>query len=315
MSQSTCYFCHAKEFERLSDRIRGNEQIPVLRCKDCGLIFLDKTDPNFAIESYESTDYLNKHPQLYGAQNLADYDRARIETYRQKAAMALTWLSPEAEVLDIGCGCGSFLSLIQPKVKKATGVELNAELANYARAKLGIEIHSQPIETLDFDRKFDAIFMMQVVDHLSDPIAVLQKAKTYLKDGGFIWAELPNTAEALMNFLPEKTLLTHRLFHWHRGHLWYFNSDTVKKLFSLAGLRCEVLNMHDWTLLNFLQWWYLGQPMPGIELSQMGVELYAKPENQYMLDMNEFFKKNDVDFRAILTKHGLGSTFLCKATL
>jgi len=315
MEQQTCYFCHAAGFEQLSDRIRHDEAIPVLRCLNCGLIFLDKTKPEFTIETYQSEEYLNKNPQLYGTESLGDYDRARMETYRSKAGKVLSLLKPEAAVLDIGCGCGSFLSLIKPSVKKVVGIELNKPLADYAREKLKIEIYDQPLESTELSQKFDAILMLQVIDHLMDPIAALKKAKTYLKDDGFIWVEVPNTDEALMRYLPENTLAQHRLFHYHRAHLWYFNIDTIKQLFALAGLNCEIKNVHDWTFPNFLQWWYLGRPTVGIGPAQLGIHLYQPPTNQYMRDMNELFEKNDVAFRGILEKHNLGSTFLCKATL
>lgn len=312
-ARKTCYLCGLSRFKQISDALRDGTRLPILKCLKCGLIFLDTTHVNFTGEKYRDGDYLSRNPQIYGYKSIDKYDRVRKDTYQAKAAEILPKLNAESEVLEIGCGSGSFLSLIKKHVKKAVGVEVNRLLADYARTKLNILVHTKPVESVELGQKFDAIFLFHVIEHLKDPLLVLRKLGKYLKKGGFMWIECPNTDEALMRFLPDTSLSKYILFNYHLSHLWYFNKRTLSALVSNAGFDYSVKSVHDYTFLNFLGWWFTGMPSKNLEIGQLEKGLYKEPSNMFMEEFNDFFSETDFKFKKILEKHYLGSSLACEA--
>jgi 2-polyprenyl-3-methyl-5-hydroxy-6-metoxy-1,4-benzoquinol methylase len=74
---------------------------------------------------------------------------------------------------------------------KPTGVELSVRLADIARQK-GHEVINRNIATSPFDRTFDAISMMDVIEHLEDPKSVLESLKPRLGRNGQLVVYTPN---------------------------------------------------------------------------------------------------------------------------
>ena len=101
-------------------------------------------------------------------------------------------------VLDIGCGAGQLLAEIKGYGHEVVGVDPDAAALVVAQEN-GLEVYqgsaeNLPIETLT--RKFDAIFLVHVLEHCVDPVTALQNATALLAPGGIIIIETPNN-EAL----------------------------------------------------------------------------------------------------------------------
>src|SRR6185503_17206689 len=93
-------------------------------------------------------------------------------------------------------------------------------------------------DTFPLQKKyFDVILLMDVLEHLFDPLAVLKKLQNYLKDEGIIIITLPNIGnwEIIYNLLrghfdyKEEGILD-------EGHLRFFTYDTAKNLIKKAKL-------------------------------------------------------------------------------
>lgn len=97
-------------------------------------------------------------------------------------------------IIDLGCGSGNFLDLARDAGLKTTGMELNEQAAEVARAK-GHEI-IPGVLTEDFiaqyKLKYDMVTLFQVVEHLPDPIGLLKLAKCLINDGGTLMFSVPN---------------------------------------------------------------------------------------------------------------------------
>ncbi|MDB5954976.1 class I SAM-dependent methyltransferase [Ramlibacter sp.] len=101
---------------------------------------------------------------------------------------------PGDTVLDIGCGSGRFLAWARFAGWKGMGTEVDPDAATRARAK-GFEVHEGPLEELlASGRKFEAITIGHVIEHVYDPRAVLRTARQLLQPGGHFWIETPNIA-------------------------------------------------------------------------------------------------------------------------
>lgn len=100
-------------------------------------------------------------------------------------------------ILDIGCGRGEFLLELKERGKEnLLGIDLNSDMVKTAREK-GLDIiHGDAIAYLQSDsqRKFDAIFSSQVIEHLTPPqiIDLVKGAYEHLEDNGVLIMETVN---------------------------------------------------------------------------------------------------------------------------
>ena len=106
--------------------------------------------------------------------------------------------NPEAAILEIGCSNGATgaLALAEGKCGRYCGVELFEGPAAVARERL-TEVVVGDVEELELpwpERSFDALVLSEVLEHLRDPWAVLQRLRPLLRPGARVFASTPNVA-------------------------------------------------------------------------------------------------------------------------
>ena len=94
---------------------------------------------------------------------------------------------PEASILEIGCSNGATgaLALARGKCRRYCGVELFPEPAAAARERL-TEVVEGDVEQLELPwpaQSFDALILSEVLEHLRDPWAVLERLRPLLRPG------------------------------------------------------------------------------------------------------------------------------------
>lgn len=98
------------------------------------------------------------------------------------------------KILDIGCGTGLILEQLEALTPKAEGLDMSEEAITYAK-KIGI--HS-PIHRLSFpedaeriNERYDAVLMLDVIEHIKDDAAALRGVYDLLKPGGVAILAVP----------------------------------------------------------------------------------------------------------------------------
>jgi len=98
-------------------------------------------------------------------------------------------------MLEIGCGVGAALGIIHKKFPTLSlaGIDIEDQQIEYAKKYLpSIGIENADLRLGDAtklpwkDATFDNIFMMWIIEHLSDPLPILSEAYRVLKPGGSI---------------------------------------------------------------------------------------------------------------------------------
>ena len=93
--------------------------------------------------------------------------------------------------LDIGCGHGGVCSELIKKGFNVSGIEINDEAINSLQTK-GYKTYRRDItKPLNINSKFDIIFILDVLEHLFDPVQLLQEAKNITKKNGYIIVTIP----------------------------------------------------------------------------------------------------------------------------
>jgi SAM-dependent methyltransferase len=138
---------------------------------------------------------------------------------------------PKGRLLEIGCGNGTRLAQLAKEGWQVVGQEVDPKSAEHAQSRHGIAVLVGDLDTLGLEAEsFDCILMNHVLEHLHDPVGLLQECRRLLRPGGRLVAVTPNLLS-----------LGLRTFgaHW-RGleaprHIHLFRPATLLRVAALAG--------------------------------------------------------------------------------
>jgi len=146
-------------------------------------------------------------------------------------------------VLEIGCGGGGTLAWLKQtgRAQWTAGIELSPEAAAVARTRVDdVRCGDANVLLADFAQgTFDLILCLDVLEHLVDPWAALERIQGLLRPGGRIITSLPNVRHHSV-VLP---LLFRGRWEYReagimdRTHLRFFSRQGIAAMFGGAGLR------------------------------------------------------------------------------
>ena len=123
-------------------------------------------------------------------------------------------------LLEIGCGHGLLLDEARRRGWDVSGLELSEESAAHARDVLGLDVREVPFEELGADEagSWDAVLLIDVLEHLDDPREALERCQELLAPGGVLCVVTPDPASATARaaggrwwgYLPAHTFLLPR---------------------------------------------------------------------------------------------------------
>ena len=235
------------------------------RCTNpgCLLVWLDpqpiEEDIGQAYATYfthESGTVGSSLPKRMFRQVRSSYLRSRFGYEKSTSTRAWRWLAPlghlypggadafgarvmflpgptkSSSLLDVGCGGGDFIAMMQDLGWTVAGVETDTIATERARTR-GLDVHQGQLEGAGFDAlSFDAITMAHVVEHVHDPSRLLTECRRILKPGGTVVITTPNSSS-----------WGHRHFgkDWlpldPPRHLHLFNLQNMQRLLESADLR------------------------------------------------------------------------------
>jgi len=137
-------------------------------------------------------------------------------------------------VIEMGSGLGYTTAALRAAGYAAAGLDLSAEAVAKAAARFGDHYLCADVTThaAEQPESADAIVMMEVIEHLVDPVAMLRSLAALLKPGGKLLMTTPN-----------KSVYTDEDY-WQTDnppvHLWWFSETSVRRLAQAAGLDVEL---------------------------------------------------------------------------
>ena len=148
-----------------------------------------------------------------------------------------------ASGLEFGCCDGYMTSLIAPLCDNLTVVDGSETFINMARSRVSPEVNFEHVLFEEFNpgKKFDYIFATYVLEHVSDAIVFLLKARSLLSDHGLLFIVVPN-ARALSRQLARHMKLIDDLFaltqnDMNHGHRRVYDRVLLNNDLDAAGLQ------------------------------------------------------------------------------
>lgn len=154
-------------------------------------------------------------------------------------------------LLDIGCGNGRLLSLLRefgPDAWELEGIEIDVAAARQSEAR-GFRTHVGRAEDFDpGDERFDAVVMLQLIEHVEDPVAIASRVFSLLRPGGAFIIETPNTAGL------DYDAFKHSWWgHYHFPRHWnLFSTPALHRMLREQGFEIErtdyLISTSAWTI-------------------------------------------------------------------
>lgn len=207
--------CPACLSSRTRPAFRG-DRIGFRRCTACGSL-RDPVpySPAQRAELYGGRDYFVKDPGAPPSANgyPGDYlaDRRHIEQKFDRVLGHLERYVEPGRLLDVGAGPGFLLAVAERRGWEAVGIDVNPWAAAHAAAETGVDVRCVELEDAGFaPGSFDAVTLMDVVEHVSDPAAMLEHVAELVRPGGAVAVLTPDAAAPVSRMLgrrwPEVTM-------------------------------------------------------------------------------------------------------------
>ena len=137
----------------------------------------------------------------------------------------------EPRVLEVGCGGGYLLSHLQRRGFRVIGIDPSPVAAREA-ARLGIEVIPGFYPDVRPDRRVDAVFHYDVLEHVADPVSFLAAHRHDLGGGGLLLVAVPDATDSIA--LGDISMVIHE-------HLNFFDQDSLQRTVEAAGFRVLAL--------------------------------------------------------------------------
>ncbi len=219
-----------------AEAILTNHGIDIVGCPGCGLAYARQVMEESADAArYQASELDIEAMRLRCSGPYLELETARARYYLDRLA---EHAGAPGTLLDIGCGTGTTLVEAQARGWRVLGLEPGRAAAAVARERLGEAGRDRVIEGYFPDdlpageRRFDAITILDVLEHFVDPIGFLRVIARHLAPGGRLFVQVPNWDSLLVQLEGKASSVI------CTGHWSHFSPATLPALLARAGYRC-----------------------------------------------------------------------------
>jgi 2-polyprenyl-3-methyl-5-hydroxy-6-metoxy-1,4-benzoquinol methylase len=140
-------------------------------------------------------------------------------------------LKETGRILDIGCGTGEFLNIMQQTGWETFGVEKDQAAVDFASSAYKLNIKAGELADAGFGAKqFDVITMWHVLEHVYFPVVEMERIRNLLKNDGILLIALPNIASPDAQFYRQNWVALDA-----PRHLTHFTKKNMEDLCKRTG--------------------------------------------------------------------------------
>lgn len=193
----------------------------IVQCSQCGLVQLDNEPVSYYREVVRASAFsaaMGRFRRHQFAEFVADHGLEH-----EKA-------------IEIGCGRGEYLTLLQEQGVAIYGLEYAADAVEQCRAQ-NLQVQRGYIEQTDYRLEhgpFQAFFSFNFLEHMPEPVTVLGGIAHNLADNAVGLVEVPNF---------DMMIRENQFTEFVTDHLSYFTRETLSLLLGISGF--EVLECRE----------------------------------------------------------------------
>jgi len=217
---------------------------PLRICPACGQMTSQCTEAVYLETSQYRDETTGTWPSKRDLRRLT---RRRLRTLKTVARF-LKKDNTQLSLLDVGCSNGAFVWIAQQMGIDAQGVEPGEIPARQAQAR-GLVVHKGYLEELDLpEASFDVVTLFEVIEHIKDPMILINACHRILRPGGVLVIGTGNTDSWTRRIMRQRWDFFN--INLHGGHINFYSTSSVKVLaaktgFSLKKVRTSSVNIFE----------------------------------------------------------------------
>jgi 2-polyprenyl-3-methyl-5-hydroxy-6-metoxy-1,4-benzoquinol methylase len=201
-----CPVCSATAIKKVfscQDYTVSHYFFDVFECSNCGLRFTQDVPAIDEIgKFYASENYISHTDTEKGLVNKLYHFVRKYTLHQKKKLLQHQSKLNKGVLLDIGCGTGSFLEIMQTAGWQCVGLEPDSNAREISLSK-NIECY-EPNHLYNLpEKKFDVITLWHVLEHVHDLHQYIVQCKKLLKDDGLLVIAVPNYTSSDANHYDE----------------------------------------------------------------------------------------------------------------
>lgn len=192
---------------------------------------------------------IEQNLNAYTKKNIYDFDNEIILHYYPRRIIEKLGgadCACEKSLLELGLGHGYSASEFQKKFLRYRIIEGDKTVIDKfinEHGDFNIDIVHSLFEKYESDEQFDVVVAGFVLEHVNDPVLVLEKAKKNVKKDGKLFVAVPNAASLNRRIGYEAGMLSDIMelseMDYALGHKRYFIEESIRSVCISAGLQIE----------------------------------------------------------------------------
>jgi cyclopropane fatty-acyl-phospholipid synthase-like methyltransferase len=244
MPEFNCHICGSKKgriiakAEDMRFKCFGHDK-NIHKCNDCGL---SQLAPQWTDDELDNLykEYWSK-PDFSGQKR-----KVKISKYLENH------MKKGEKILEIGCGWGDNVNHLRARGFDVIGLDKDPQVCD------GKKILNYDFKDYRPEEKYDVIYGMHLLEHMTKPLDFLDQVLRLLKPEGRFLFEVPNMEEPLLSIYRNNAF---RKFYWYPYHLFFYTPETATNVFSkIDGTEIDIQRRQEYGLINHMRWLLLNRP-------------------------------------------------------
>ncbi len=187
-----CNACDADSFKILSKV----DTWEIGKCSSCSLVYVNpipifepSTEFSQMSLEFQYTQYMHKEipPEVIA------FEKDQLLFQLAEVSRLMGQSHDTLRLLELGCGSGASVKAATDLGWEATGIDLDPELIEAGRKQFNVDLRcSQIMDNGLEDNHFHFIRLRDVIEHLPNPLEILNEARRLLVPGGILLIVTPN---------------------------------------------------------------------------------------------------------------------------
>jgi len=200
------------------------------------------------LKKYYSEKYYQEakggYQQEYSTDEIAYFKNKTEQKYQVIKKILSSSDHARTSLLDVGSGEGWVLHFFKEKGWQVAGVDFSEFACRKFNPDCAGDVQVgdlyENLQVLAAARKtFDVIWLDNVLEHVLDPLSLLQMCRGLVSDGGVLVVEVPNDFSLIQEYALQKGYVAKEFWVALPDHLSYFNKAGLTALAKEARWKCS----------------------------------------------------------------------------